>query len=41
MFLYYKNRARGDIFEEKGINEQFCSNKESNKDPTESSTVNQ
>ena len=29
MFLYYKNRARGDIFEEKGINEQFCSNKES------------
>ena len=23
MFLYYKNKVRGDIFEEKGINEQF------------------
>ena len=24
MFLYYKNKARGDIFEEKGISEQLC-----------------
>ena len=24
MFLYYKNKARGDIFEDKGISEQFC-----------------
>ena len=23
MFLYYKNKARGDIFEEKGMSEQF------------------
>ena len=24
IFLYYKNKAREDIFEEKGISEQFC-----------------
>ena len=24
IFLYYKNKAREDIFEEKGIREQFC-----------------
>ena len=24
MFLYYKNKARGDIFEVKGISKQFC-----------------
>ena len=24
MFLYYKNKVRVDIFEEKGIHEQFC-----------------
>ena len=24
IFLYYKNKARDDIFEEKGISEQFC-----------------
>ena len=24
MLLFYKNKARGDIFEEKGISEQFC-----------------
>ena len=24
MFLYYKNKARGDIFEEKSISEKFC-----------------
>ena len=23
MFLYYKNKAKGDIFEEKGISEHF------------------
>ena len=41
MFFYYKNNTRGDVFEEKGISEQFCSNKESNNEPTESNTVNQ
>ena len=41
MFLYYKNKVRGDIFEEKGISEQFCENKESNNDPIESNTINQ
>ena len=29
MFLYYKNKARGAIFEGKGISDQFCYNKES------------
>ena len=24
IFLYYKNKASGDIFEEKSISEQFC-----------------
>ena len=24
MFLYFKNKVREDIFEEKGISEQFC-----------------
>ena len=24
MFLYYQNKTRGDIFEEKGISKQFC-----------------
>ena len=23
-FLYYKNKARGDIFEEIGISDKFC-----------------
>ena len=41
MSLYYKNKARGDIFKEKGISEQFCQNKESNNDPNESNAVNQ
>ena len=41
MFLYYKSKARGDIFEEKGISEQFCENAESNNDPNESNTINQ
>ena len=41
MCLYYKNKARGDIFEEKGVSEQFFKNKESNNDPIESSTINQ
>ena len=39
MFLYYKNKATGDIFEEKGISEQFSQNKESNNDPIESNTI--
>ena len=32
MFLYYNNKARGDIFEEKCIEEKFCENKESTND---------
>ena len=39
MFLCYKNKTRGDIFEEKGISEQFYNKKESNNDPTESNTI--
>ena len=35
MFLYYKNKARGDIFEEKGISDQ------SNSDPAEANAINQ
>ena len=41
MFLYYNNKTCGDIFEEKRIRNQFCQNKESNNDPTESNTINQ
>ena len=41
MFLYYKNKARGDIFKEKGISKQICSNKDSNNDLIESNTINQ
>ena len=41
MSLYNKNKARGDIFKEKRINEQFCQNKESNNDPIESNAINQ
>ena len=40
-FLCYKNKTRGDIFEEKGISEQFYNKKESNNDPTESNTISQ
>ena len=40
MLLYYKNKTRGDIFEVKGISEQFRKNKESNNDLTESNTFN-
>ena len=29
MFLYLKNKASGDIFEENGVSDQFRSNKES------------
>ena len=28
MFLYYKNKASGDIFEEKSISVPFCEDKE-------------
>ena len=41
MFSYYKNKNSGDIFEEKGISEQFCWNKESHNNPTELNTINQ
>ena len=41
MFLYCKNKAREDIFEGKGISEQFYQNKESNNDSIESNTINQ
>ena len=41
MFYYYKNNTRGDIFEVKRVSEQFCENKESNNDPTESNTIDQ
>ena len=41
MFLYYKIKARGDIFDENGISQQFCWNKKSNNDPTKSNTINQ
>ena len=37
----YKSKTRGDIFQEKGVSEQFCSEKESNNDPTESNTIDQ
>ena len=40
MFLYYKNKTSGDIFEVKEISEQFRYNKESNNDPTEWNTIN-
>ena len=33
--MYYNNKARGDIFEEKCIGEKFCENKESTNDPIE------
>ena len=36
-----KNKAKGDIFEVKGISKQFCENKESNCDPAELNTINQ
>ena len=39
MFLYYKNKATGDIFEENGISEQLSLNKESSNDPIESNTI--
>ena len=39
MFLYYKNKATGDIFEENGISEQLSLNKESGNDPIESNTI--
>ena len=41
MFLYYKNKARRDIFEAKGIREQFYQNKKFNNDPIESNKINQ
>ena len=41
MFSYYKNKARGDIFKEKSISEQFCKNKEPNNDPIESNSFKQ
>ena len=41
MFLYYKNKVRGEKKKKKGISEQFCENKESNNDPIESNTINQ
>ena len=46
MILYCKNNATGDqgkrhILKEKVISEQFFQNKESNNDPTGSSTINQ
>ena len=37
MFFYYKNKAWGNIFEEKAI----LLNKESNNDLTEANTINQ
>ena len=40
-FIHYKNKARGNIFEEKSVSEKFCCNKESTNDPTESNTINQ
>ena len=41
MFLYYKNKARGVIFEEKRDKRAIFLNYESNNDPTESNTINQ
>ena len=41
VFLYYKNKTRGDIFEENVIGKQLCENKKSKNDPTESNTINQ
>ena len=41
MLVYYKSNTREGIFEEKGIREQFCSNKESSNDPSELNTINQ
>ena len=41
MFLNYKDKARGDIFEEKCISKKYCQNKESANDPTESNSINQ
>ena len=39
MFLYYKNKATGDIFEENGISKQLSLNKEPGNDPIESNTI--
>ena len=33
MFMHNRNKGRLGIFVEKGTNEQFCSNKESNNNP--------
>ena len=40
MFLYYKNKARGDIFEEKEMSEQFFWKKKKYNDPIEPNTIN-
>ena len=40
MLLYYKSKARGDMFEETVMTNQFCENKESNNDAIESNTIN-
>ena len=41
MILYYKNKARGDMFEEKGISEQFVKIKNLTRKTIESTTINQ
>ena len=40
MFLYYKNKARGDIFEEKKVS-NFVKIKNPTNSPIESKTINQ